>query len=50
MTRDEALAALRALGDVDNETAHIEGDKILLRFIADPEIAEAWLALDKWFA
>jgi len=54
ITRDEALSELRrmagpdGLGDIEN--AHSYADQLLLRLIADPEIAAAYVAVPKWYA
>jgi hypothetical protein len=52
MTRDELLTSLRALqGDhVDPEQAHCEADALLLMYIGDPEIEEAYERIEKWYA
>lgn len=52
MTRDELLDALRKLqGDGgDEEINHVEADALLLKFINDPEIAEAFNKIEKWYA
>lgn len=51
MTRDEALARLRAIAELDDpEEGHIEADEILLALIGDDEISEAWNDLRKWYA
>ena len=46
MTRDEALQLLKGLAkSPDMETGHIKADEILLALIDDPEITEAYKAL-----
>jgi hypothetical protein len=54
MTRDELLAKLRELGNEDDardpEADHARADDLLLEYINDPEIAEAFNAFDKWYA
>lgn len=51
MTRDEALEKLRALhGPGDEEINHAVADQILLAFIGDAEIIEAFDAIRKWYA
>lgn len=34
----------------DGETAHIEADELLLRYINDKEITEAFNNIEKWYA
>lgn len=51
MTKEELIAALKALvEDSPGEENHIEADGLLLRWINDPEIIEAYLAIEKWYA
>lgn len=51
LTRERLLAELRALQESgDPERAHAEADDLLLRFIDDPEVAEAFDAVPKWYA
>ena len=51
MTKDTLLQALRALQDNDDyEMAHGEADDLLVKFINDPEIAEAYEKIGKWYA
>lgn len=52
LTRDEALADLRLLAapEVPTDDGHLAADYILLRLLADPELAEAWAAVKKWYA
>lgn len=52
MTRDELLRRLTELGQppVDPERAHGEADDALLEFINDLEIAQAYNAIEKWYA
>jgi hypothetical protein len=52
MTRDELLAALKALVDTpyNPEEAHSTADSLLLDFINDDAIREAFDAIDKWYA
>ena len=64
MTDDAAQNAVKALCEIkktqkgDKEAAHIEADKILLRFLCDAgfeEVAKAWLQADEdsggfWYA
>ncbi len=58
MTRDELLAALRAIADRsspiftggDPEANHGEADQLLIDFINDPDVTAAYGAIDKWYA
>ena len=51
MNKEELLKALRALAGLrDPESAHSEADHLLLTFIDDDEITEAFEAIPKWYA
>ena len=51
MTKAELLEALRKCAqDSDTEGAHAEADGLLLEYINDSEITEAYNAIEKWFA
>lgn len=53
MTRDELLDKLRKIKDTkgwDKEVTHGEADQALLDFINDPEIEQAYDAIEKWYA
>ena len=51
MTREELLSKLRSLhSSSDVEKAHGEADDALLVYLADEEIAEAYNAVEKWYA
>lgn len=60
MTRDELLVELRRLVDIqtnpsqrrggDQETDHLDADDALIEYIDDPEIAEAYGNIGKWYA
>jgi hypothetical protein len=52
MTKQELLDALRALkaNESDPEENHVDADDLLLKFINDPEVTEAFNALHKWYA
>ena len=54
MTRDEALTRLRQLAKGrargDAEEWHSEADEILVALLDDPEVAEAYNAVPKWYA
>lgn len=36
--------------DIDQEGAHVRADEALLEYIDDPEITEAFEAIEKWYA
>lgn len=52
MTRDELLRELRRWhrpnGDIEGQ--HDTADKALIAYINDPEITEAYEAIEKWYA
>jgi hypothetical protein len=52
MRRDEMLAQFRAwaAGPTDEEIAHGRADEMLLEYIGDPEITEAFNNIPKWYA
>lgn len=55
MTRDELLAVLRICkvdGDAfgDHEDTHERADTALLAYINDPDIADAYNAIMRWYA
>jgi hypothetical protein len=61
MTKDELIEKLNILEDqhryqimgqqgVDTERVHVAADELLLDYINDPEIREAFEALRKWYA
>ena len=50
MTKDELLKELQELKGVDPEHAHLKADAVLLDYIDDKEIADAFKVLDKWYA
>lgn len=52
-SRDELLARLLALAakaDDDPEHAHIDADDLLLEYIGDLEITQAFHSIEKWYA
>jgi hypothetical protein len=58
MTRDEALAELRAIAERQgpppdrgniSEGDHEEADRVILRLLDDDEITSAWERVGKWF-
>jgi hypothetical protein len=51
MTKEELIAKLaECQADNDLEVAHLYADAALIEYINDPEIAEAWEAVGKWYA
>jgi hypothetical protein len=52
MSKEQLIASLRRLseGAVDEEIAHGNADRLLLEFINDPEVTEAWENIPKWYA
>jgi hypothetical protein len=50
-TRDELLTKLRELAKGgDTEAVHCDADDLLIEYINDPEIEEAYNAVPKWYA
>jgi len=49
---DALLIRLRECkaNDGDPESAHADADRALLDFIGDPEVTDAFEAIDKWYA
>jgi hypothetical protein len=52
MKKLELISKLKALSDtnIDPEIAHTEADKLLIEFIADPEIQEAFDGITKYYS
>lgn len=51
MTKEQLLARLvECINSCDTENAHSDADDALIEYIADEEIAEAYRAVDKWYA
>ena len=51
MTREELIEKLQSLEeDTDFELTHQEADELLIQYINDPEVTEAYDALLKWYA
>lgn len=52
MSKADLLVVLRerATGLKDAEADHVKADEALLAYIDDPEISEAFEAIDKWYA
>ena len=50
MTKAELIKALDELCDIEEEEAHIRADRLLLDYIDDIEVTEAFFAIDKWYS
>jgi hypothetical protein len=51
LTKEELLKRLASLvSDWDTETAHHQADELLLAYINDAEITQAFEAIHKWYA
>jgi len=51
MTKLELVRRLNALNHLDDpEQAHIHADELLLKFINDKEISDAFEEIDRWYA
>lgn len=51
MTKEELIAKLRELPvSLDREAAHEKADALLVEYINDAEVADAYNALEKWYA
>jgi len=50
MKKADLIYELKELFAEDPEHGHREADKLLLKFIGDPEVAEAYNALPKWYS
>lgn len=50
MTREALIDKLKSCVTGDLEADHVAADSALIEFINDPEIAEAYTAIDKWCA
>lgn len=53
MTKDELLVILNTYDEEKNgdfETGHAQADAALIAFINDPEIAEAYDRVGRWYA
>ena len=49
--RDQLLATLIMLGAQDEpEQSHIEADRLLIEYIDDQEIADAYSLIEKWYS
>ena len=52
MTRDELILALQHLAEHsgDPEADHSAADALLLAYIGDPAVTEAFESIEKWYA
>jgi hypothetical protein len=51
MTKEELIQKLKDLGQShDEEDAHLQADKALLRYINDKEISKLFWEIPKWYA
>jgi hypothetical protein len=51
MTKDDLIAKLKECALMgDEERAHSNADDLLLEYINDPAVTEAFDSIDKWYA
>ncbi len=53
MTKSELIEKLKSLAELsehDEERAHGEADEVLLQYINDPDVSEAFEKIDRWYA
>ena len=51
LSKEELIAKLKVLNNERNtEVAHMVADKLLLEYINDPEITEAFTKVNKWYS
>ena len=50
MTKAELLVKLKEINTGDPDVDHHRADELLLEFINDGEISEAYEAIEKWYA
>ncbi len=50
MDKHELIAKLKSLKCENPEYSHEVADDLLLEYINDPEIAEAFLELERWYS
>ena len=50
LTKEKLLQELKELEDGDQELVHIQADELLVRYIGDPDIKEAFERIPKWYA
>lgn len=52
MTKQELIESLAECADIalsDPEVAHSDADRVLIEFINDAEVTEAYEAIEKWY-
>ena len=50
ISREEVIERLLALqASSDHEQAHIEADHLLLRYISDDTLTDAYMSLTRWY-
>jgi len=50
MSIEELIEQLKRLKDVEPEAAHSEADNLLLKFIGDARVTEAFEAIERWYS
>ncbi len=53
VSTDELIAKLKAIaesGQGDQETDHVDADRLLLEYINNAEVTKAFDAISKWYA
>jgi hypothetical protein len=50
LTKEELIKQLKDLEGGDQETSHIKADELLIEFINDPEVTDAFECIDKWYS
>lgn len=50
LTKEELIKQLKALEDGDQETSHIKADELLIEFINDPDVTDAFYSIDKLYS
>lgn len=50
LTKEKLLQELKELENADSEFAHGEADRLLVRYIGDPDIKEAYEKVPRWYA
>ncbi len=50
MDREELLAGLKLCNTGDEETDHLDADELLLNYIDEIDVSDAFDAINKWYA
>lgn len=51
MTKEELISSLKKLAELDDtERAHSDADELLLKYINDADIENAYNNIEKWYA